>query len=245
MPTATMDPTTQVSQKAPERVNRNTPGLMNDGREKDLETEQNLGARTFIPEVFENAWNPITSGVGSVATEASSAMADLLNIARGAETTLVNPTQGSIENFNQPRGEQLNPEAAVAEARRIFQETKERQAHFESINASIDQVTQLKAVEEDARFELNIMPDDQFAEKADYKNTSFRAALKTVANRVYVFGKLIAEKLQLIKERAAPLQILSKRTSSKGAASGAGDLLMNATAQEGQSAIANAVRGSG
>ena len=245
MQTSTLSPTQATSQKPPEMINRNPMGLFNDGREQTMETEQNIGTRTLIPEIFEKAWDPIASGVSNIATETTSAFTDILNIARGTETSLVNPTSGSIDNFNQPHGEQLNPDAAVAEARRIFQETKQRQAHFESINVSVDQVTKLRAVEEDARFDLHIMTDGEFAEKADYKNTSFRAALKTVANRVYIFGKLVAEKLQLIKEKAAPLQILTKRTAGKASVSGGGDLLMNATAQEGQSAIANAVRGSG
>lgn len=238
----TLDPFAQTTQKS--HVNpTSTIGMIPDGREGDYEKEPGTSP---IPSIIESAWDPLVSELNGLRREAGSAMADLLNIATGAETTLVNKSSGSIEDFNKPHGAELNSDEVVAEARRIFQEAKKVQAHYESIDTQIDQVSQLKAVEEDARFELNVMLDDEFAQKADYKNTSFRAALKTVANRVYVFGKLITEKLKLIKEKEeSAIQILGKRTSAKGTASGGGDLLMNATAQEGQSAIANAVRGSG
>lgn len=237
MPTATLNPISQTTQKAPERVGPNTPGLIPDGREQNFEKEPGTSP---IPNIFINSFRPsdIISGVGDFAKETGSAFGDLFNNVTSGETSTVNPpSQGSIENFNQPRGEQLSPEAAVAEARRIFQETKERQAHFEGINASIEQVTQVKAVEEDARFDLNVMPDDQFAEKADYKNPGFRGALRTIANRVYVFGKLIAEKLQLIKEKVTPVQILSKRKASKAAAPGGNEVLFNQNAVDGQGIV--------
>ena len=247
--TTTLSPTTQISQRPPERVNRNTPGLMNDGREQDLETEQSLGARTFIPEVFENAWNPVVSGLNDVRIEATSAMADLFNIARGAETPLVNnPASGSIENFNQPRTQEMNPQEAVADAHRIINEHAQKtQAHYESVNASIEQVTQIHAIEEQARLEAQGMEDGEYAEKAGYKNTGFRGflsrGLKTIANNFAVRARRVAELFKLVKEKeASGPEVLNKRTSAKGAASGTNELLFNAVAEEGQSAIKGPTR---
>lgn len=117
-------------------------------------------------------------------------------------------------------------------------------AHYGRIDQNVEQVKQVRAAEEDARFEANVMPDEEFAKKADYKNIGFRGALRTIANRMYVFTKLVAEKLQLIKEKAPPVKIISKRTSSKAAVSGANDnLLLNTSANEGQSAVAQFSRG--
>ena len=131
-----------------------------------------------------------------------------------------------------------------------YQESLNVIAHHKKIDQSIDQVTQIHAIEQQARLEAQGMEDGEYAEKAGYKNTGFRGflfrGLKTIANNFAVRARRAAELFKLVKEKeASGLEVSNKRTSAKGAASGANDMLLNANAQEGNSAIANAVRGSG
>ncbi|MEK7616589.1 MAG: hypothetical protein AAB414_00875 [Patescibacteria group bacterium] len=238
----------QTNQKAPEiKVGPNTPGLIHDGREQDFEREPN---NSPIPEIFERAFDPVISGLGGVATEAKSAIADLFNIARGAETPLVNtPSQGSIENFNQPHGLQMKPEAAVDEARRIInEEARKGRERLASTETAIAQASKANEMLHQSVREVAGMDDAELARVSKYNNEDYRGInLRSRRNMLDAIKNFFQDLFNKSQEKATTFfQVSSKRTSSKAAVSGTGEseALYNQNAVDGQG-ILNSTRGAG
>lgn len=151
----------QVSSKPREvRVGPQTPGLFNDGREQqDLEKEPGT---TPIPNIFANAWEPLTSGVGSVAREATSAMAELINIARGAETPLVNtPSSGRIENFQTPHDENYVKSPELLETERMAEKRKMIYASLEEARTNARKFAHEEAFDAEVALDIAAMPEDE------------------------------------------------------------------------------------
>lgn len=88
----------------------------------------------------------------------------------------------------------------------------------------VGQITQARDIQEEIRLNISGMSDEEFAEEADYNNTSYRGLLKTLTNKVYVALKLMAGKLGLIKEKTNPAKIISTR--GKGFQMGENELLL-------------------
>ncbi len=101
-----------------------------------------------------------------------------------------------------------------------YQQVLRRIQHFGQIDQQVEQVNQTRNVLEDIRLEVADLSDEEMTEKGDYKNTSFkdRLSIRSVANRVWVFLKLVAEKVKLTTpEKTSGVNLVRGKT---GKASG-------------------------
>ncbi len=110
--------------------------------------------------------------------------------------------------------------------------------HFQQINNKVEGVRQVRDINEETRFEVDSMTDEQLADQGDFKNKSYadRTSLHSVANKVWVFMKRLGEKLRLAKEQSSPVEITGQRSN---------DMLHNQTANEGNSRTSQFTVGAG
>jgi len=129
-----------------------------------------------------------------------------------------------------------------------YQEALRRIKHFETINAQVEQAAKASEVLQQSTQEVMGMSDEGLAHVSKYNNEDYRGEnLRSRHNLLEAIFNLFQERLNAMKEKMTPVQIFSRRTSTKAAVSGANDLLLNATAPEGQSMTSSsgAVRGAG
>lgn len=81
----------------------------------------------------------------------------------------------------------------------------------QALDKKVEQVTEVRDLQEEVRQEINGLSDEDFAKKAGYKNTGFRGFLRTIANRAWVSLQLIGEKLGLIKPKASGEEIFAAK----------------------------------
>lgn len=101
-------------------------------------------------------------------------------------------------------------------------ETQLQKARLELVQANktnqeVQRATESHEIQEEVRLEVVGMSEEQLAEEGDFSNTSVKGPLvKSIANKMWVFLKLIDRKLQMTKEKVVASKIFMGRVDKSG-----------------------------